>query len=116
MSRMSCRSFPVGTNEVARNIHTLYCIQRKTEQWCFPARAYQAKPFNKWKAIESKSRAPKIRKKGAPKTKPTYQCHICQAGPFKWKAMKSHAASTHKKASKDMKPEQWCIPASANTA
>ena len=52
----------------------------------------------------------------APKTKPKYQCHICQAGPFKWKTMKSHAISTHHIASKDMKTEQWCYPARANDA
>ena len=99
----------------AASTHYIASKDMKTEQWCFPARAYQAKPF-KWNTIDSKSRAPKIRMKVAPKTKPTYQCHICQAGPFKWKTMKSHAASTHNIASKDMKTEQWCFPARANDA
>lgn len=67
-----------------------------------------------WLLDDNTSAQVKVKK--VAKTKPKYQCHLCQAGPFKWKTMKSHAASTHNIASKDMKTEQWCFPAHANQA
>ena len=41
------------------------------------------------------------------KKKPQYKCQICQAGPFKWKAMTSHAASKHDIAPSNMSSDEW---------
>ena len=107
----------------ASSTHDIASKDMKTEQWCFPARANDAElevdgvlDTHQNITSESKSNSPSIQVKTAAKTTPKYQCHICQAGPFKWKTMKSHASSTHDIASKDMKTEQWCFPARANVA
>jgi hypothetical protein len=106
----------------AASTHNIASEDMREKQWCFPARANDAESevggldTHQDTNSGSKSKAPSIQVKVAPKTIPTYQCHICQAGPFTWKTMMSHAASTHNIASEDMREKQWCIPARANNA
>ena len=106
----------------AASTHNIASEDMKKEQCCLPACANDAESevdglvSHQDTYSDSKSKAPSVQVKAAAKKTPKYQCHMCQAGPFKWKTMKSHAASTHNIASEDMKKEQCCLPACANDA
>eukprot|EP00979_Chaetoceros_neogracilis_P010752 scaffold2585_cov407-Chaetoceros_neogracile.AAC.7 len=93
---ITCAAGPFNWGKLLLHVRTSHDINLK-----------KSKDKKLWLVDKSESSDTAVQGKTKTKKKPQYKCQICQAGPFKWKAMKSHAASNHDIAPSNMSSDEW---------